>query len=308
MGADIAASVHDSLIIQGKMMPRLSDRQPNGGLRVLLLGDPGAGKSSAIGKLAEHEQELFICDFDSNLAPLPKFIAPEALSRIHFETLVDPVEYDGNGKPIVKGIPPAFSNFVKLTSKWVDSSTGEDYGNPDEWGMGRWFVMDSLTTFGNAAMNYTMFKRKRFGKRRGFAEWGDAIERVEGALQLFAGSSTHLICTAHLARLNMEDVTADADEEGKPIDHPTAAKRLPPNAAMRYPVALGQKLPPRIGGYFNLVLQAQRIGSGVGARRVLRTVPEEDVDIKVPLPPRTVPPEVPIDQLWSILKPFVRGD
>ena len=287
-------------------MPTLDSHVP--GLRVLIVGDPGSGKTTAIGKLAEHAQELHICDFDHNLNPVSHFVKPEALKRIHFETLVDPVEYDANGKPVVKGIPPAFSKFIQLSNKWVDSSTGEDFGDPDAWGMGRWFIIDSLTTFGNAAMNYTMFKRKRFGKRRGFAEWGDAIERVEGALQMFAGSSTHLICTAHLARLNMEDVTESADEDGKPTDAPTVAKRLPPNAMMRYPVALGQKLPPRIGGYFNLVLQAQRIGSGVGARRVLRTVPEEDVDIKVPLPPRTVPPEVPIDQLWTILKPFVRGD
>jgi len=287
-------------------MPTLDSHVP--GLRVLIVGDPGSGKTTAIGKLAEHGQELFLCDFDHNLNPISHFVKREALDRIHYETLVDPVEFDVNGKPVVKGIPPAFSNFIKLSNNWIDSTTGEDFGSPDHWERGRWFVMDSLTSFGNACMNYTMFKRKRFGKRRGFAEWGDAIERVEGALQLFAGSSTHLICTAHLCRLNLEDVTADADDEGKPIDHPTAAKRLPPNAAMRYPVALGQKLPPRIGGYFNLVLQAQRIGSGVGARRVLRTVPEEDVDIKVPLPPRTVPPEVPIDQLWSILKPFVQGD
>jgi len=73
---------------------------------------------------------------------------------------------------------------------------------------------------------------------------------------------------------------------------------------MRYPIALGQKLPAKIGGYFNVVLQAVRVGSGVGARRVLRTVPEEDVDIKVPLLPKTVPAEVPIDKLWTILERF----
>lgn len=281
-------------------MPTLTDHNP--GLRVLIVGDPGSGKTTAIGKLAEAGQELHIADFDHNLNPIAQFVKPEALARIHFETLVDPVRMNAEGKPIVKGIPPAFSGFCRLSERWVDSGTGENFGPPEEWARNRWFVVDSLTSLGNAAMNYTMFKRKRMGKRRGFAEWGDAIERVEGALQMFAGSSVNLICTAHLCRLNMEDVTASADEEGTTIDSPMVAKRLPPNAAMRYPVALGQKLPPRVGGYFNLVLQAQRQGSGVGARRVLRTVPEEDVDIKVPLPPRIVPPEVPIDQLWTILK------
>jgi len=284
-------------------MPSMNNHKKS--LRVLIVGDPGSGKSSAVGKLAEHDQELFICDFDDNLNPLPQFLKPEALERIHYETLLDKFNFDPtSGKPITKGIPQAWSRYIKLAEKWVDSDTGEDYGDPDSWADNRWFVEDSLTTKGNAAMNYTMFKRKKLGKRRGFAEWGDAIERVEGSLMKFQAANVNYICTAHLCRLNMEDVTASAEEDGTTIDSPTMAKRLPPNAMMRYPVALGQKLPPRIGGYFNLVLQAVRVGHGVGARRVLRTVPEEDVDIKVPLPPKTVPIEVPIDQLWSILKHF----
>lgn len=276
------------------------------GLRVLIVGDPGSGKTTAVGKLAEANQELFLADFDHNLHPIPQFVQKEALQRIHFETLIDPVHLNDVGKPVVSGIPPAFPHFCRLSRSWVDSVSGEDFGAPEKWGPNRWFIIDSLTSLGNAAMMYTLFKNKWMGKHKRFAEWGDAIERVEGSLQAFAGTSVNLICTAHLCRLNMEDVTESADEEGQPIDKPTMAKRLPPNAMMRYPVALGQKLPPRIGGYFNLVLQAQRIGSGIGARRVLRTVPELDVDVKVPLPPKAVPPEVPIDQLWTILQRLVQ--
>ena len=284
-------------------MPSMTNHKKS--LRVLIVGDPGSGKSTAVGKLAEHGQELFICDFDDNLNPLPQFVKKDSLENIHYETLLDPVTIDEvSGKPIVKGIPTAWSRYTKLAKEWVDSETGESFGAPDDWDDTQWFVEDSMTTKGNAAMNYTMFKRKRMGKRRGFAEWGDAIERMEGSMQMFQAAQVNYIVTAHLARLNMEDVTESADDDGSPIDKPTVAKRLPPNAMMRYPVALGQKLPPRIGGYFNLVLQAVRVGSGVGARRVLRTVPEEDVDIKVPLPPKTVPTEVPIDQLWTILKHF----
>lgn len=279
-------------------MPSLLNRRMP--LRILIVGDPGAGKTGAIGNLAEHGQELFWADFDNNLNALPQFLSPEALGRIHVETLVDPVRMNAEGKPIIDGIPPSLPQFIKLSDKWVDSETGEDFGRPEEWADDRWFVVDSLTTLGNACMNYTMFKRKKMGRRRGFAEWGDAIERVEGVMQRFAGADVNVIMTAHLCRLNMEDVTETDDSN----DRPTQAKRLPPNATMRYPVALGQKLPPRIGGYFNVVLQLQRIGTGAGAQRLIRTVPEEDVDIKVPLPPRIVKPEVKIDRLWDIIKPL----
>lgn len=281
-------------------MATLND-EPMSGLRVLIVSDPGGGKTGSVLKLAESGQKVFVADFDDNLFRLRKFISPDAFKSIHYETLVDKVSFNAEGLPVVDGIPKAWSGFCKLCKTWVDRNTGEDFGEPESWGPDCWFVIDSLTSMGNASMYYTKFRRKSMGKRRSKPDWGDAIERVEGALQIFAGSPVNFICTAHLARLNMEDITENTDDSGNVIAKPTASLRLPPNANMRYPTALGQKLPPRVGGYFNLILQAQRIGSGVGARRVLRTVPEEDVDIKVPLPARTLPPEVPIDKLWTIL-------
>lgn len=283
-------------------MPTLDNHNP--GLRVLIVGEPGSGKSTAIGKLAEAMQKLFIVDFDNNLNPLKIFVSDKYFCNIHYQTLVDPMDFDTNGMPIAKGIPRAWTRYIALAKQWIDIESGEDFGRPDDWPKDHWFVEDSLTTKGRAAMWHTLHKRKRMGKRKGFAEWGDAIDKIEGTLDLWKASNCNFICTAHLARLRMEDVTETADDNGNVIDRPTVAKRLPPNANMRYPVALGQALPPRIGAYFNVVLQAQRIGAGAGARRVLRTVPEEDVDIKVPLLPRTVPPEVSIDKLWDILKHF----
>lgn len=286
-------------------MPTLDTHTP--GLRVLIVGDPGSGKSGAILKLAEAGQRLFVCDFDKNLTPLMPFIKPEARKLIHFETLVDPVSFDINGRPVTKGIPPAFHKFTKLSANWVDSETGEDFGAPESWGWGSWFVIDGATWLGLATMNYTKFKRQTMGKARSKATWGEAIERVEGSIAKFVGAPINFIVSAHLARLHMEDITETADDEGKPLDKPIVTQRLPPNANMRYPVTLGQKLPTTFGGMFNLILQVQRQGSGVGARRLIRTVPEEDVDIKVPLPPKTVPPEVSIDKLWDILKHFSGG-
>lgn len=282
-------------------MPNLTNHKPS--LRILIVGDPGSGKTGAIGSLVDHEQELFICDFDNNLNPIPQFC--KNLDAVHYETLVDKIVMDANGAPKIEGVPQAWPRYVQLANKWVDSETGEDFGAPESWASNRWFVEDSMTSKGNAAMMHTLWKRKTFGKQRSFKDWGVAIEKMEGSLQMFQGAPVNYICTAHLTRLNMEDVTETIDEDGETIDRPTVAKRLPPNAWMRYPVCLGQKLPPKIGGYFNLVLQCVREGSGPNAKRFIKTVPEEDVDIKVPLPPKKLPPKVPLDQLWTILKHFV---
>ncbi len=287
-------------------MPTLDQYQPT--RRVLIVGDSGSGKTTAIAKLAEAGQELFIADFDNNLNAIPQFVSREALKHIHYETLVDPIVYNEAGTPTIKSIPKAFSRFTQLAKEWVDSETGESYGKPEEWPDNYWFVLDPLTAFGAAIMYHTQYKRKTLGKQRTFKDWGDAMQRIEGTLDMFKASNVNFICTAHLSRLNMEDVTETMDNQGNVIDNPTAARRLPPNAMMRYPIALGQKLPPKVGGYFNMILQCQRIGAGPAAKRVIRTVPEEDVDVKVPLSKKSkVPAEVPVDQLWSILKHF-QGD
>jgi len=180
-------------------MPKLTKHQD--GLRVLIVGDPGSGKSSAIGSLAEAGQELFICDFDDNLNPLPQFLTPEALERIHYETLLDDFKFDQKKRmATVSGIPQAWPRYIKLAEQWIDSETGEDFGRPDDWGDDRWFVEDSMTSKGNAAMNYTLFKHKRTGQDKRLRDWGVAIDLLESSLVAFQSSNVNYICTAHLAR------------------------------------------------------------------------------------------------------------
>src|SRR5690606_9246861 len=102
--------------------------------RILLVGDPGSGKSSAIGSMLEHGQKLFIADFDDNLDPIRNFVDPKYHDNLHYETLVDRVRFHPEtGYPFVPGKPKAFSRFIKLTDRWVDSESGQDFGPPEEW-------------------------------------------------------------------------------------------------------------------------------------------------------------------------------
>jgi len=288
-------------------MPKGSSHRSKESTRILIVGDPGAGKTCAYGSLLAHGQRLFVCDFDDNLDPIFKLVPKEFHDNLIYETLVDKVRFDKEGNPTVEGRPTAFAGFVKLVKSWVDSETGEDYGPPESWGPNDWLVIDPLTSFSHAAMWHTLHKAGRLGtsmkggRPRRLKDWGVAIDKVEGAIQMLRSLPINMIVTAHLMRLSQDEIEDD-EESGGASGKPAAARKLPDNLLMRYPATLGQKLPPRIGGYFSVVLQAKRVGKGQAARRVLATVPDDDVDVKVPVPPKSLPVEVPADSLWTIVE------
>lgn len=275
-------------------MPSLENLKTN--LRVLIVGDPSAGKTVAATSIAKQGQKIFMANFDNNWMPIGQFVPKQFHKNIHVETCLDKVHFNSDGRPYVKGTPTAFTKFSKLSDKWVDSETGEDFGSPEDWDSNSWVMLDPLGDFGEACMWLTLFKRGQMGEKKSMPAWGQAMDLLYGTLIKYKEANVNFICTAHLARLS--DPSEDDENDKGP------KKKKPDNLLMRYPVCLGRKLPPIVGSQFNVILQAKRVGTGQNARRVLCTVPDTDVDVKVPLPPKTVPAEVPIDQLWSILKHF----
>lgn len=289
-------------------MPKLTEHKSRSANRILLLGDPGAGKTTAVGHLLSHGQRLFVADFDDGLEPIRAFVKPEFHKNLIYETLVDRVRPDEtSGFPVTKGNPQAFRRFIKLVHEWKDSDSGESYGKPEDWGENDWLVIDTLSMLGQAAMLYTLNQNNRMGRPIRLKDWGDAIRRVEGVPMLLKSLPINILMTAHLARLT-SDGDDDDDEEGQPSGGRKAAgkRKRPSNYDMRYPATLGQKLPPKIGGYFTTILQVKRVGNGINATRVIRTVPDEDVDVKVPLN-QGKQVEVPVTDLFSIIQ-SIRGN
>lgn len=287
-------------------MPKLSEHKSKSRNRILLLGDPGAGKTTAVGHLLNHGQRLFVADFDDGLEPIRAYVKPEFHKNLIYETLVDRVHPDINtGYPVTTGKPHAFRRFIKLTQEWKDTETGESYGKPQDWGDNDWLVVDTLSMLGQAAMLYTLSQNNRMGQKIRLMDWGEAIRRVEGVPMFLKALPINIIMTAHLARLE-SDHEEDDDDQPQGGRKAGGSRKRPGNYDMRYPATLGRKLPPKIGGYFTTILQAKRVGNGINATRVIRTVPDSDVDVKVPLQ-QGKQVEVPIDGLFSIIQ-AIRGD
>jgi hypothetical protein len=260
--------------------------------RTLIVGDPGAGKSTACAHLAEAPtiDRLFIIDLDDNWRGPLRLLSPAALAKIHIETLKDRFKFNDKNIPIVPGVPTAFPALVRLLRDWIDSGTGQSFGDPTDWTDRDALILDGCSGLAAAAMFYTLYANHRMGAQREIKDWANAIERFEGVIAaLNAGLPCHIICTAHLARLTPEvavgSVTSDVPGAR---EHTRGGLTAPENFWMRYPSALGQKLPPRLGGMFETVLQAKRVGRDLAAKRVLKTTPDDDVDVKLPVSQKAV--------------------
>jgi len=249
--------------------------------RIMVVGDSGTGKTAALAGLANAGKRLFILDFDDGLDILRALVKPEFLTNIVYETLRDRVRVNPAG-PYVAGMPTAFNQAMAALEKWITVTQPGDV-----------IVVDTLTHMGAAAMNWTLALNKRWGKQVRPRDWGQAMQRQEAAIQELTGPDikADVIVNAHLAILS--DGGGDDDEEETAEGAPKPARRAVD--WKRYPSALGKKLPPRIATYFNCVVQTQVIGAGARAKRVIRTVPEPDVDIKVPVLPGKLPTELPLE-------------
>lgn len=127
--------------------------------KMILLGDPGSGKTGALASLVKAGYKLRILDFDANLDPLAQFVkreAPDKLHNIEYRTLTDKLKAGAQGM-VPDGIPTAYMEGVKMLDRWkYKSDEGEeiDLGRPADFGPDCIVVLDSLTTFSQATTSF----------------------------------------------------------------------------------------------------------------------------------------------------------
>jgi hypothetical protein len=235
-----------------------------------LIGDSGAGKTGALAALVNEGYNLRVIDFDNGLDILGNFISPKAKGSLIYETLQDKTKLV-NGVTIPVGMPKAVTKAMSLLDHWKTDDEG--LGPVSSWGPKDVIVLDSLTFFGLSSLLYVRAINSRGANSLQIQDWGRAMEIQEGVLNALASEaiSCNVIVTAHITYI--EDVVT---------------------AGMRgYPAALGSKLPPKVGRYFNSVLSLRVRGTGTNERRILRTTSEGNLELKNTAP-RVIPDEIPL--------------
>lgn len=285
-------------------MPKLSNEPEQKPVRLLLVGDPGSGKTTAYLHLLANGFKLHVADFDNGLTrALPAVpLTPEAKQNLVYETFMDKIRPNAaNGFPTPVGKPRAWSKFIKFTDRWVDSADQTDYGVIEQWGVDRCFVLDNLTSQGNAIAFSVQDERGALGKKMHPSAIHETQLRIEGLLQASLSFGCDFIALAHLRSASAAEdmMLLDKETPTELTDLKTEAKVSNPNSSIRYPYCVGKALSPRIGAYFTAVLHIRQDGEGRSAKPIISTVPAADVAIK--FAPRGLPATYQINELHKII-------
>lgn len=263
-------------------MPKLADNQSDEYLKLLFLGDPGAGKTGALTSLVKAGYKIRIIDFDNLLGSLKQFVrkeCPDKIDNVTFQTFTDkmkgtdmPVQMLGGVArvaPMTDGIPSAFTRALKQMTYWKVGD--EDLGEPSKWGSDTILVVDSLTSMAQAAYRYAVGMNP-MGKE-GQAFYHTAQQLVMNVLALLFSEQmqTNVIVIAHI---NYTE------------NHLGLTKG--------FPKSIGSALNEAIAGNFNSVLLAESRGSGAQVKRIIRTNSTGIVELKNPISFR-LPDELPLE-------------
>jgi len=245
-------------------------------VKLLFVGDSGSGKTGALAALANAGYNLFIADFDNGADILHSFVKPEAYDRINIEVLTDKMGIAADGTPFPVGEPGAWKRFAHLLTDWTDSTSKEKFGPITSWGPDRVLVIDSATILGRAAMHYVKYVNNAI-LERDWGYYGPVMELEEKLLELIFSQQVacNVIVNAHIVSISEKQKVSQKDSKGE-----DKIVSIDIGEAKSFPSFMGNKLPPKVGRYFNTVLQAKSYSS---TRRII-TKTSDDIELKTTIP------------------------
>jgi hypothetical protein len=242
-------------------MPSLAKHQSNKFTKMLLMGDPGTGKTGSCVSLLGLGLHLRFLDLDNGLDSFKQFALrdyPDKVEGVEYRTLRDKYKATALG-PIVQS-PRAFVDAIKMLDNWKYDDI--DLGPPYEWGPDCVLILDSTTLLGDAAFAWADPLTPR-GKQSGEADkrqtYGIAQGAIRNVLKLLTseGFQTNVIVISHV----------------RYIDTETGRKG--------YPTAVGEALSTQIGQLFNSIALCQ---TQAGGKRTIQTAATSMIDLKNPKP------------------------
>lgn len=261
-------------------------------VKILLLGDPGSGKTGSLASLAKAGYNLRIMDFDNGTEILRNLLTPEDYSRCSIVPLQDhrtakrlPVLGQGGSVQgyTVRAIPAkadAWQRAINLVFDWKTEK--HSYGSVYDWTSKEVLVLDSLTHMWRAAMSFILAINNRLGQNPTQPEWGTCQGMILDVLATFFDASIkcNVVFCAHISY---------------DIDQNEILHGLPSGP--------GKALNKEIGTYFNHTIRA----ATVGKRHTILTESDGVIELKSAAPGR-VKPSYPIESGLADYFAAVRGE
>jgi len=257
-------------------MPPLGELKKSKFVKMIYIGDSGSGKTGSLVSLVKAGYKLRILDMDAGVGVLASYVneeCPEKIGNVDFETRRDKYKPTPMGMKI-EGKAKAWTEAMQLLDKWSDGS------NPAEWGADTILVIDSLTRLSQAAAAFSDRLNPTAGDKRQI--YHHAQQMIENFLSNITDDAfgTNVILTSHIAYNE--------------------------NETKGFPSSIGKAIGPKIPTYFNNLFQAERVGMGDKARRVIRTYPTSKVDLKAENPFK-LDKEVPLSSGMATLFEKLKG-
>lgn len=237
-------------------MANLAEAIDTARAKIMLIGDSGAGKTGSLLSLVEAGYHLRIVDTDNGIRPLAKLVqhnCPDRLGQIDYVAVKDAYKSTSKGVEVVMPAK-AYQKATALMDKWDDGT------KPIEWPADHIFVVDSLTTLGRAALNQAKTIAPNAREPR---QWFYAAQQgLENFIDVLYSEafSVNVIVITHITEVEMND-----------------------GSRRGFPSAIGTALSKHIAKYLNDMFIVETKGVGNNTRRVIRTVPNGQVDAKTSL-------------------------
>lgn len=261
-------------------------------VKILLLGDPGSGKTGSLASLAKAGYNLRVMDFDNGTEILRNLLTPEEFSRCSIVPLQDhrtakrlPVLGQGGSVQgyTVRAIPAkadAWQRAINLVFDWKTEK--HSYGSVYDWTSKEVLVLDSLTHMWRAAMSFILAINNRLGQNPTQPEWGTCQGMILDVLATFFDASIkcNVVFCAHISY----------DTDQNEILH-------------GLPSGPGKALNKEIGTYFNHTIRA----ATVGKKHSILTESDGVIELKSAAPGR-VKSSYPIETGLADYFAAVRGE
>lgn len=249
-------------------MPSMLEHESNSIVKVLCPSDSGAGKTGALASLVDAGLNVRVLDFDNGLSVLKGFVKDKPkLANVHFVNgLQDEIKLSGGRMGITKA--PAFQRAMDALDKGGKDFWGADIPPVKQWTPRDVLVVDSLSMAGRASLQMVLYANAKGMSAPEIQHYGLAMENIEKWIQMMTSSSIgcHVIINTHQTTI-----------EG---------------SAKLYPEALGSKLSPKIGRYFDNVVAI----NASGGKRVFKTTKDGMLPLKTAVPLKE---DYPIDTGWK---------
>lgn len=226
-----------------------ADPSPIPGIKVLLMGGPGSGKTHALRTLIDAGITPFILFTENSMdviSDVPKdklhwkYVNPTTTSIKNLRdaaTKVGTMNADAIQKThdMTRNTTNKFYAVLDAIANFKCDRTGQEFGDVTTWGTDRAFVMDSLSGTTIAATKLAVGEKYAMTQ----PEFQIAMKTIENLIiQICTGFHCHAVVTAHLER---------------ELDEVNGGVKL-------YPSTLGRKLAPTLGRFFTDVIMAKRNG------------------------------------------------